>query len=64
MKNRRLLNECIQTIKIQDYDLVIKHNLEGISLDIYKKAPLNDILLIEKTWWFEDLSELAFNQEL
>ena len=64
MKDRILLNECSQVIKIQDYKLVIKHNLEGISLDIYKKAPLDDILLIEKQWWFEDLSELEFNQEI
>jgi hypothetical protein len=63
MKEKRLLSECSQTIKIQDYNLVIKHNAEGISLDIYKQFPLDDILLIEKTWWFEDLSELAFNQE-
>ena len=61
MKDRRLLFECSQNISIRDYVLVIKHNQEGISLDIYKKAPLDDILLIEKQYWFEDLENLEFD---
>lgn len=61
MKDRRLLLECSQTLKIRDYELVIKHNEEGISIDIYKKAPLDDILLIEQQYWFDDLENLEFD---
>lgn len=53
MKDRILLYECGQKLKIRDFEVVIKHNDTGFSLDIYK----NDNLLEDRQFWFDDLEQ-------
>jgi len=57
MKNIRLLLEQSKTIKITDFEIEIKHNQEGFSIDIWRIDLIEPELLKSNQYWFDDLND-------
>lgn len=49
-----------ETLEINGYILSIRHNEQGISVDIYK----DEEILVEDQYWFEDLEQILGEEQV